>query len=142
MSGGGGWGAKKGLLALDPETTYGTSASDEAALEQFERTLMQKLGGIAQEGIVTPGSHIQFFISPPGSFRSAGSKFAAPHVFGVSHAGESKQDPQLDDGVLVHNGLFGGLSDYGLYIRSQADAGSGKRSITTKLDAPFTFVAG
>jgi hypothetical protein len=49
-SGGGGWGAKAGLLSLDPQTVY----QDESSLQADD--LLQAIGDVAQDG-----QYIQFF---------------------------------------------------------------------------------
>lgn len=58
MSGGGGWGAKQGLLSLDPQTTY--TEIPEARFDFSQGTMAEQqasaLGNLAQEG-----AFIQFF---------------------------------------------------------------------------------
>ncbi|KAK0100316.1 hypothetical protein ONS95_008273 [Cadophora gregata] len=60
LSGGGGWGAKQGLLSLDPQTTY--SEVPEARFDfsggSLEEQQNSALGNIAQEGAL-----IQFFVA-------------------------------------------------------------------------------
>lgn len=64
LSGGGGWGAKQGLLSLDPHSTYSRSEqasqlliSDDADLEAEKQALLGQL--------VKPGDVVQFFLHRP-----------------------------------------------------------------------------
>jgi hypothetical protein len=61
LSGGGGWGEKQGLLALDPEVTYEEKEDGLSRLGASERDEQQTaLGEIAK-----PGDFVQFFIHEP-----------------------------------------------------------------------------
>lgn len=69
LSGGGGWGKKAGLLSLDPDSTYtpeDTSSQDTAFFAGLELEA-QAEGDSALRSIVSPGDHIQFYISPTAS---------------------------------------------------------------------------
>lgn len=66
MSGGGGWGAKIGLLSLDPETSFRQTPQSESDFFQnlsFEDDAASKSGPVEALGnIAAPGSQIQFFL--------------------------------------------------------------------------------
>ena len=61
LSGGGGWGAKQGLLSLDPEAKFSTT--DEEDVESFERDfLANREGGGGGGSIVGPGDEVMFCV--------------------------------------------------------------------------------
>ncbi|KAK9794531.1 hypothetical protein SCARD494_05601 [Seiridium cardinale] len=62
LSGGGGWGAKQGLLSLDPETSY--TRPDQDNLDDFIKAFKTRNSGDPSQGIVTPGSYILFCAQP------------------------------------------------------------------------------
>ncbi|KAK8907866.1 hypothetical protein QC760_003745 [Botrytis cinerea] len=66
VSGGGGWGAKQGLLSLDPQMTYEdiVSASFEYTDQSMEKAQDSTLGNLARRG-----DHIQFFTINPNKLK-------------------------------------------------------------------------
>lgn len=61
LSGGGGWGAKQGLLSLDPEAKMSTT--DEEDVESFERDFMAgREGGEGGGSVVGPGDEVMFCV--------------------------------------------------------------------------------
>lgn len=61
LSGGGGWGAKQGLLSLDPEAQFETT--DEEDVERFERDFLAgRLGGSGGGSVVGPGDQVVFCV--------------------------------------------------------------------------------
>ncbi|KAK7951124.1 uncharacterized protein PG986_006852 [Apiospora aurea] len=68
LSGGGGWGAKQGLLSLDPETTYAAPEQDD--MDVFIKAFEERNNSASQsssDGIVTPGSYMMFCAEPDRS---------------------------------------------------------------------------
>lgn len=66
MSGGGGWGAKQGLLSLDPQLTYEdiTSARFDFTPKSIKEEQDSTLGNLARRG-----DHIQFFTINPNKLK-------------------------------------------------------------------------
>jgi hypothetical protein len=61
LSGGGGWGAKQGLLSLDPDSRFETT--DEEDVERFERDFLAgRLGGSGGGSVVGPGDRVVFCV--------------------------------------------------------------------------------
>jgi hypothetical protein len=61
LSGGGGWGAKQGLLSLDPEAKFETT--DDEDVESFERDFLAgQMGGSGGGSVVGPGDGVVFCV--------------------------------------------------------------------------------
>jgi hypothetical protein len=160
VSGGGGWGAKQGLLSLDPQKTYNTF--NEARFDFSDASLEEQqtsaLGNIAQEG-----ASIQFFVA--GKHRENGE--AIPYgVYDV--AGITRKTvvlgavPSTVDDVPKSNqeargkklyslpGHFGCVSESGIYFEDKDLISMSTDEITsteqnaiphqTKIDLPFSYV--
>lgn len=112
MSGGGGWGAKKGLLSLDPQRTH-FALSEE---EEMQRFIQAMEGG----NFVPVGSRIQFFVSTETSATEASGARAPGVVFGTSsrihESTESESESESDTVVLENH--FGALSNDGIFVTS------------------------
>ncbi|KAL8381731.1 hypothetical protein RB595_005824 [Gaeumannomyces hyphopodioides] len=147
LSGGGGWGAKRGLLSLDPETTYSSSGAQD--LESF----IASFGGeVTADSVVTPGSYIQFLVEPMPLSSTGSANEAAqnlpPLVLGTTPAqiaGDEKTEHASSSTQLVA-GHFGALSSSGIFLSLESGAGSeaarGSRPPTTltKVDVPNAYV--
>ena len=107
MSGGGGWGPKKGLLSLDPQQSH-FALSEEEEMERFVRTM-------DNSSFAPTGSHIQFFIPAEGTADPS----ATGIVFGV-HSDRSGQEAAVES--YVAEGHFGGLSSQGVYISDESES--------------------
>jgi hypothetical protein len=126
VSGGGGWGPKKGLLSLDPQQTH-FALSEEQEMENFMRTM-------DNSGFAPPGAHIQFFI-PAVASPEATTCSVAGIVFGVpSGMHTSAEAETASKGYLVVD-HFGALSSQGVYLSGRADAGSAS-CYESKLNIP------
>lgn len=91
--------------------------------------------------VVAPGSLIQYFVQPllEEQAASAGEEyFSTGAVFGASRwFGE---DPaESGRGWTTVPGVFGGVSDQGVYL-SDAPVAGGEGVIETKISVPDTFV--
>ncbi|KAK1985365.1 hypothetical protein LZ30DRAFT_708759 [Colletotrichum cereale] len=146
LSGGGGWGKKQGLLSLDPETTYSAS-SEEEDLESFIRSFENRHMEGAEQGVVSPGAYIQFFVSPPMSARPdpprpRGSTFV--YSFGTSVDATSEESPSTGRGSSEWNVVpehFGAVSNHGLFVKHQTIVTDTTDFVTeSKLDVPGTWV--
>jgi hypothetical protein len=117
VSGGGGWGAKKGLLSLDPQRRH-FALSEEEELQGF-------LQSMDQSNFAPPGCRIQFFTpldTPPETLRSMSSDI----IFGVPGPSPTSS-PESTDYKTERNPLelhFGALSSQGLFI-SDLDTSGG-----------------
>ncbi|KAK8088250.1 hypothetical protein PG997_003211 [Apiospora hydei] len=153
LSGGGGWGAKQGLLSLDPETTYAAPEQDD--IDVFIKAFEERNNSASQsssDGIVTPGSYIMFCAEPdrsgdvPSSSVDPASDLVSsrltltvapkdedllPSVEGATDAKEGKAE------VNVVPGHFGAASSTGLYLKSPCP----HTSWTTKIDAPYSALS-
>ncbi|KAG8419853.1 hypothetical protein J3458_004686 [Metarhizium acridum] len=115
LSGGGGWGPKKGLLSLDPQQThFALSEADE--MERFMKTM-------DNSGFAPPGARVQFFVpamAPPEitNCPATGVVFGVP--LGIEIPGEAGTAPK---GYLVAD-HFGALSSQGIYLSGRTDAAS------------------
>ncbi len=148
LSGGGGWGAKQGLLSLDPQTTYSTS--NESRYDDSEgspdRQQVSALGNLAQEG-----AFIQFLVAPKTfeSLEESDEEYAEftrqSTVFGVVPStvddipDETQEEAEFK--LQVHHGHFGCVSESGLFFRGlQAKTGpSNPRVVETKIDLPYSY---
>ncbi|KID80134.1 uncharacterized protein G6M90_00g012500 [Metarhizium brunneum] len=115
LSGGGGWGPKKGLLSLDPQQTH-FALSEAEEMERFMKTM-------DSSGFAPPGAHIQFFVPAMASPEIitcpvTGVVFGVP--LGIETSGEAGTAPK---GYLVAD-HFGALSSQGVYLSGRTDADS------------------
>ncbi|KAM4054836.1 6-phosphogluconate dehydrogenase [Hirsutella rhossiliensis] len=116
LSGGGGWGSKKGLLSLDPERTHMVH-SEEEAMARFVQTM-------EGSGFAAPGSQIQFFTTARASprdtaFSLSGTMFGVPD--GVDEVADMAE--VSESGCLVKD-HFGALSSKGVFVAGSADKGA------------------
>lgn len=108
VSGGGGWGAKKGLLSLDPQVSH-FAFTEEEEMQRFMRTM-------ENSGFAAPGSTIQFLMSmahPPPMAEGSLPSF----VFGVP--GQEVEQPEVttpDEERCFIGGHFGALSSDGVFM--------------------------
>ncbi|TDZ73249.1 hypothetical protein CTRI78_v001407 [Colletotrichum trifolii] len=138
LSGGGGWGKKQGLLSLDPETKYGPSEDDD--LDSFIRSFASQHDGGAQEGVVAPGSYVQYFVSPPPTAKPAATTGEQLSLaFGTSESALAEDTAAAEgpsEWKLVP-GHFGAVTSHGLFLGSHCTAG---KPMESKLDAPDSWI--
>ncbi|KND95382.1 hypothetical protein TOPH_00377 [Tolypocladium ophioglossoides CBS 100239] len=130
LSGGGGWGPKKGLLSIDPQRTHFT-LSEEEEMARFMQTMNNS-------GFAPTGSQIQFFIpaqAPPEdtSCSTSGIVFGVP--FGTETAGGTGVP---EKGYLV-SGHFGALASQGVFVSGPTDPETGVTD-ESKLSVPNSRV--
>ncbi|KAI1268949.1 hypothetical protein F5Y18DRAFT_373116 [Xylariaceae sp. FL1019] len=150
LSGGGGWGAKQGLLSLDPETSFSLPGQD-ADYEMFIKSFEERNSASPTNGIVTPGSSLLFCAEPHWTDAEAktGPLLLPAHGISLGVTPSLDQTPQADDitdTVDVSDDHFGASSANGLFIRGISDLGGigvkdeeshgSMRRIMTKIDAP------
>lgn len=122
LSGGGGWGKKAGLLALDPVPTTPSRAEEEPSQFDDPRHLSDALQQVTRDG-----DHVQFFISPSVAPDDKGvAKNPHDHVWGL----ELGTIPSTSDAlpiipsqteatkneVTVYRNTFGALAEGGMVL--------------------------
>lgn len=112
VSGGGGWGAKKGLLSLDPQRTH-FALSEEEDMQRF----MQAMDG---GNFVPVGSRIQFFTSPEADDSAEGT--SSGFVFGTPGSTKPASDATSTSEAVVLTDHFGALSNDGVFATSVENA--------------------
>jgi hypothetical protein len=111
VSGGGGWGAKKGLLSLDPQQTH-FALSEEESLDRF-------MGSMEASNFAPVGSYIQFFTPLKASADSLeGGANTDGIVFGVHDASLAGREVKE---IHIHDGLFGALSNKGIFTSNSVE---------------------
>ncbi len=156
MSGGGGWGAKQGLLSLDPKTTY--NDSEETGFDfsdgSWEKQQASALGSIAE-----PGALIQFFasessktpatISPAVTYSNLDLKTT---VFGTIPSTIDNIPPPRSESkkakgrAFVRRGHFGCATESGIFLRHvplkepQDGIDADLFPATTKIDLPYSYI--
>lgn len=158
LSGGGGWGAKKGLLALDPDTDFCNPQPETfQALENdqvTDQTPGQQLAGLFKPGDIITFFRSRFSLSQPyvrrvqSNARSWHVKSptsvcfgSAPSTADVVQSEASSNEEPLFQKILV-KGFFGMLSEQGMnyHIEREVPAGSMEPSgivVHTKIDSPY-----
>jgi len=158
LSGGGGYGKKMGLLALDPDTAY-SSGSESAAFGTGEDLYQEEKDALGE--VVKPGDVIQFFIHTSGATpktvegRRTGFDQAEIEFGTIPSTIDSMPDPSTEpkktDGTLPINyrtDIFGALSEQGLSLTIDSHGPEGMetfggahrlgRVVQSKIDVPFT----
>ncbi|KAL2072797.1 hypothetical protein VTL71DRAFT_12140 [Oculimacula yallundae] len=162
LSGGGGWGAKQGLLSLDPQTSY--SEVPEARFDfsggSLEDQQTSALGNIAQ-----PGAFIQFFVAlreptsqprimmkrPNYSYMRKSAVFGAvpstvddvvvplPRADGQAQGGKHARK---SNSIHFKAGHFGFVSERGMFLRHgpryKPDRLPSDDNFT-KIDLPYSY---
>ncbi|KAK8050360.1 hypothetical protein PG994_012090 [Apiospora phragmitis] len=155
LSGGGGWGAKQGLLSLDPETTYAAPEQDDidVFIKAFEERNSADQSS-SSEGIVSPGSYIMFCVEPergaPSSVVDPSSGLVGSRLTlavapkdeellqqGIEGGAVAKMGKTTETEVDVVPGHFGAASSTGLYLKSPFP----QHPWSTKIDAPYSAVS-
>ncbi|KAI0159683.1 hypothetical protein GGR57DRAFT_458330 [Xylariaceae sp. FL1272] len=150
LSGGGGWGAKQGLLSLDPETSFSLPGQD-ADYEMFVKSFEERNSANPTNGVVTPGSSLLFCAEPHWADAEAktGPLLLPAHGIGLGVTPSPDQTPAVEDitdAVDVSDDHFGATSTSGLFLRGipepagingkevELDGSTGR--IMTKIDVP------
>jgi hypothetical protein len=139
VSGGGGWGQKKGLLSLDPQNSLDSPEHED--LESFINSFK------GEGGIVAPGSYVQFFMEAARPSRGEWST-TSRRLWDPSDATEFPTVVAGTPGTAlaaspsasgVWPSLFGAVSSEGIYLSSRGPE-EGSTAITTKLDSPRSYM--
>ena len=154
MSGGGGWGAKKGLLSLDPQTTYGAPAEPDMGYfgDLVDEQQISALGNLA-----SPDSYVQFFAansaerneeSPSGLTRRNIYRPRSTALLGtvpstIDNVPEPPKAPQpsVEEPIISCLGHFGAVSESGLFVDTKWTGNKAVNTIRTKLDLPYSTLA-
>lgn len=135
MSGGGGWGVKKGLLSLDPERNH-FALSDEEEMQRFFRSMNG-------DNVAPVGSRIQFFSSPELPPRQLTETFTPSVVLGTAGGVLAREDPSSSRDTHILPGHFGALSTHGIFVSSSDSDGRDSQSSMTedwKLNVPHSRI--
>lgn len=111
LSGGGGWGDKKGLLALDPQQSH-TCYNEDTPTTTTTTTPFET---------APPGSRIQFFAPTDPSLACPPDVRGV--IFGVSDGGERLGTSDGLDSAGLLEGHFGASSSTGIFVRGWSDGG-------------------
>ena len=135
LSGGGGWGEKQGLLALDPDSGFGEDQeSSELSFDANMDDESRVLQGL--NDIVKPGDTVEFFVNEYSPYRESvprpipdqlatrtesvlsmifGSLPSSMDAMHISLTGKSNKS--LETNCTVINNHFGMLSEQGMSLR-------------------------
>ncbi|KAI1108871.1 hypothetical protein F5Y14DRAFT_434449 [Nemania sp. NC0429] len=155
LSGGGGWGAKQGLLSLDPETSLSLPGQDDD-MEMFIRSFEERNSAEPTSGLATPGSSLLFCVEPrTTNAETLSNQVSAPAKtalsFGVTRSSEYTRGPSpRPEPIEIIDDHFGISSATGLFLQTipefpvMIDGGSMGRGATrgsfaTKLDVPGAY---
>lgn len=118
VSGGGGWGLKKGLLSLDPETNY--SPSDQDDIETFIKAFHERDSPNPSGGLATPGSYIMFCIEPHWTGHEVeSSQHMTSTSIGVAPTNDEEITPAgTSSKVEVIDNHFGVVSRAGFFLKA------------------------
>ncbi|CAL5870348.1 uncharacterized protein PFLUO_LOCUS4584 [Penicillium psychrofluorescens] len=150
MSGGGGWGKKQGLLSLDPEVSFSSTASRDklAALDELFDSgaaapeMPVLMGGddlslLSQ--VATAGDFIQFFVSVElTNLPEDISGRSVTYSFGIASDIEEPELPDVEreTGLVAIPGFFGALSEKAIAYSQPVSQGETMAASNTKLDVP------
>ncbi|KAI1858389.1 uncharacterized protein JN550_012754 [Neoarthrinium moseri] len=159
LSGGGGWGAKQGLLSLDPETSY--TISEQDSMEMFIKAFQKKETLDGPEGPIRPGSYIWFGIEPYHRRMKGGEHYNRSGIWlgsiaaeedvlapGAETESESKsQKPKREDkephAAQFITSAFIAASSAGLYMKLDTPgyySAIKSYPFTTKIDVPHSLL--
>lgn len=146
MSGGGGWGAKQGLLSLDPETSYALPEQDD--IDAFVKAFEERNSAEPSSGLVSPGSSVMFCVEPYLSMEQKRSLKLPPILsLGVSPHAEDAQPSSgagASDALRILDGYMGVQSAAGLFVKALPEVcGKGtaaSASLTTRINVPKAFI--
>lgn len=146
LSGGGGWGAKQGLLSLDPEGRFETT--DEEDVERFERDFMAgRLGGSGGGSVVGPGDHVVFCVDT-ATYPSAGAPDISTQHARLSNGFKVQVRPEavaetppiqrLGDVAMQRVEDFFGVVSTAMFVAPAAAAGAERDGVVAsmKIDTP------
>ncbi|KAI4602654.1 hypothetical protein KJ359_007871 [Pestalotiopsis sp. 9143b] len=168
LSGGGGWGAKQGLLSLDPETSYDAPEQEDIDdfIKAFEARFRSKdessaaaaeaSAGEEDSSAVAPGSYLLFCaqaeLESGGLNVEIGGEGGRGWNFGVAelHDGEDGRTAKSEEGegagVSTLPEVFTAMSAEGVYLRLGAPGQAKEHAairffpFTTKIDVPHAFL--
>lgn len=146
MSGGGGWGAKQGLLSLDPETSYAQPEQND--IDAFVKAFEERNSAKPSSGLVPPGSYVMFCVEPYLSIEQKRSLKLPPILsLGVSPHSEDTQpssEAKATDSVRILDGYMGVQSAAGLFVKALPEVSdrtaAASASLSTRINVPRAFI--
>jgi hypothetical protein len=156
LSGGGGWGAKQGLLSLDPQSAVNdiSEARFDYSTGSLEDQQKSAWGKIAEVD-----ASIQFFIAenpvpaqtPPKDFvRVFEDMWRRTTVIGTVPSSIDSQKTEETGpsvgtevgNVIIKPGHFGAVSESGIFLSTFPAVGTGSACVPvrTKIDLPYSYV--
>jgi len=145
LSGGGGWGAKQGLLSLDPETTYAQPEQND--IDAFVKAFEERNSAEPSSGLVSPGSYVLFCVEPYLTTEQKKSLRLPPVLsLGVSPSAEDVKRDQtnVSDNIQFLDGYMGIQSAAGLFIKALPEVngreGAKGASLSTRINVPRSFL--
>ncbi|KAG9246682.1 hypothetical protein BJ878DRAFT_455799 [Calycina marina] len=162
FSGGGGWGAKKGLLSLDPQTAYRESPDSEM---KYSGGSVEDQRALALGNLANTDSYIQFFaaqapesradehmksnfmpLAPSDSEKKSRPSARTSLVLGsvpstidkVPGTQTTSIQSDYDTAAFPRKGHFGAVSESGLYVDTQRSSVVDKDTVHTKIDLPYS----
>lgn len=166
LSGGGGWGIKEGLLALDPDCDY-NCPEHEMQMGSGEDQIKDSAGAQVCRNLVKPGDLVSFLAPTPLNDRPSNLmeprenldswkvKVLTTAIFGtlpsamdsMPNSDSASGQPNMPFDHLLATNHFGMLSEHGMSIKihnygfeDSGNCGAEKVGVVvqTKLDAPYT----
>ncbi|CAD6503875.1 BgTH12-05619 [Blumeria graminis f. sp. triticale] len=137
LSGGGGWGNKEGLLALDPETSFegqhvaGINLSDDDM--KYPEKYTDALANIAQEGALIQFYHM--ISRQPSGITQHRCTTENQIVIGSVSSTVDDMVSASDPGTSFIAGHFGCVSESGIFFQSAENS-------STKIDVPHSYFYG
>ncbi|KAJ6787291.1 hypothetical protein PWT90_01712 [Aphanocladium album] len=116
LSGGGGWGAKKGLLSLDPQRAH-FSLSEEEEMHRFTQSMSEN------SSFAPTGCTIQFLMALEDDVPKMPDYLPPSIVFGVP--GTHQETSTRPDKAFM-GGHFGALSSKGVFVTAPPAVGGGE----------------
>ena len=166
LSGGGGWGKKKGLLALDPDSEYSRVPKASPQVTDIGDTMEEQAQRQGIGEVVRPGDMVVFYVydapNPPESHSAHSSNITSWYIrspastaFGtipssidsMPGAGNARAD-RIDVDYIFARNHFGMVSEQGMALRIarldqrnrslRSAEQAGAVVVQTKLDCPYT----
>ncbi|KAI9803090.1 MAG: hypothetical protein M1833_001160 [Piccolia ochrophora] len=136
LGGGGGWGAKRGLLSLDPNVSYAAVGGDDILVKSQSSEHQFDSHDLVQE-IVGSNDFVQFFVAPPGLNEEAQRQLLHHRTVEPLGLRSTLQKGQPNAPEISKTLIFGVTTQH-----VDTDQMSETPSVTPRLDAKFIRIRG